>query len=124
MVEKQIVDKDGNIATESESLTVPSNRFFRDAWVLSGDVISEDLTVAKELFKKAIREVREPLLLAEDVVFMKAIESGDSSAQSASATKKQSLRDAPASSAITNATTIAELKSAWDTNLLGTNPYS
>lgn len=124
MVEKQIVDKDGNIATESESLTVPSNRFFRDAWVLSGDVISEDLTVAKELFKKVIREVREPLLLAEDVVFMKAIESGDSSAQSASATKKQSLRDAPASSAITNATTIAELKSAWDTNLLGTNPYS
>ena len=124
MVEKQIVDKDGNIATESESLTVPSNRFFRDAWVLSGDVISEDLTVAKELFKKAIREVREPLLLAEDVVFMKAIESGDSSAQSASATKKQSLRDAPAASAITNATTIAELKSAWDTSLLGTNPYS
>ena len=124
MVEKQIVDKDGNIATESESLTVPSNRFFRDAWVLNGDVISEDLTVAKELFKKVIREVREPLLLAEDVVFMKAIESGDSSAQSASATKKQSLRDAPASSAITNATTIAELKSAWDTNLLGTNPYS
>ena len=124
MTEKKIHDKDGNIATESESLTIPSDRFFRDAWVLSGDVISEDLTVAKELFKKVIRGVREPLLLAEDVVFMRAIESGDSSAQSASATKKQSLRDAPAASAITNATTIAELKSAWDTSLLGTNPYS
>ena len=37
---------------------------------------------------------------------------------------KKSLRDAPAASAITNATTIAELKSAWNTSLLGASPYA
>ena len=39
------------------------------------------------------------------------------------ATKKK-LRDAPAASAITNASNITQLKAAWDTTNLGTNPYS
>jgi len=45
---------------------------------LSGTVISEDMTKAKELFKDKIREVRKPLLEAEDVTYMRAIESNDS----------------------------------------------
>ena len=118
-----IVDKDGNQANAA-SVTVPSNRDFRGAWSLSGSVISEDLTKAKEIFKDKIREVRAPLLEAEDVVYMKALETADTSAQTASVTKKTNLRNAPAASAITNATTIAELKAAWDTSLLGTSPYA
>ena len=118
-----IVDKDGNQANAA-SVTVPSNRDFRGAWTLSGSVISEDLTKAKEIFKDKIREVRTPLLEAEDVVYMKALETADTSAQTASVTKKTNLRDAPAASAITNATTIAELKAAWDTSLLGDSPYA
>lgn len=82
------------------------------------------MTKAKELFKDKIREVRQPLLEAEDVVYMKALEAGDSSAQTASAEKKKSLRDAPAASAIDSATTIAKLKAAWDKTLLGDSPYS
>ena len=118
-----IVDKDGNQANAA-SVTVPSNRDFRGAWTLSGSVISEDLTKAKEIFKDKIREVRTPLLDAEDVVYMKALETADTSAQTASVTKKTNLRDAPAASAITDATTIAELKAAWDTSLLGDSPYA
>ena len=118
-----IVDKDGNQANAA-SVTVPSNRDFRGAWSLSGSVISEDLTKAKEIFKDKIREVRAPLLEAEDVVYMKALETADTSAQTASVTKKTNLRNAPAASAITNATTIAELKAAWGTSLLGTSPYA
>ncbi len=118
-----IVDKDGNQANAA-SVTVPSNRDFRGAWSLSGSVISEDLTKAKEIFKDKIREVRAPLLEAEDVVYMKALETADTSAQTASVTKKTNLRNAPAASAITNATTIAELKAAWDTSLLGASPYA
>ena len=41
---------------------------------LHGTVISEDMTAAKVIFKDKIREVREPLLAAEDVVLMKALE--------------------------------------------------
>ena len=118
-----IVDKDGN-QIDASTATVPSDRHFRGAWSISGRVISEDLTKAKEIFKDKIREVRGPLLEAEDVIYMKALEADDASAKTASVTKKNALRDAPAASAITNATTIAELKAAWDTSVLGDSPYA
>jgi len=117
-----IEDKDGN-EISAASATMPNDRHFRNAWSLSDTVISEDLAAAKEIFKDKIREVRSSLLAAEDVVYMKALEAGNSSAQTASANKKTALRDAPAAAAITNADTIAKLKAAWDTTLLGTSPY-
>ena len=119
-----IVDKDGNNIDKSEATSIPSNRDFRGAWSLSGKVISEDMTKAKELFKDKIREVRGPLLEAEDVVYMKAMEADDATAKAASVAKKKSLRDAPAASAIGSASTIAELKAAWNTSLLGESPYA
>ena len=118
-----IVDKDGN-QIDASTATVPANRDFRGAWLLSGTVISEDLTKAKEIFKDKIREVRGPLLDAEDVVYMKAMEADDADAKAASVTKKTNLRDAPAASAITNAANIAALKAAWDADLLGDSPYA
>ena len=118
-----IVDKDGNRISASDA-TKPSDRHFRGAWVISGKTITEDLATAKNIFKDKIREVRKPLLDEEDVVYMKALEAGDSSAQSASVTKKKALRDAPAAKAITDADTIAKLKAAWDTDLLGDSPYA
>ena len=118
-----IVDKDGHQIAASTA-TVPANRAFRGAWSLSGNVISEDLTKAKEIFKDKVREVRNPKLTALDADYMKSLEDGDTAAQSAIATVKQALRDAPAASAIDAATTISELKAAWDTNLLGASPYA
>ena len=119
-----IADKDGNLIETSKATSKPSDRHFRNAWTLSGTVISEDMTTAKTLFKDKIREVRKPLLETQDVLFMKAMEDGDSSEQSTIASKKKELRDAPAASAITNADTIAKLKAAWNTSLLGTSPYA
>ena len=118
-----IVDKDGNSIAAADA-TIPSDRLFRDAWTLSGSTITEDLTTAKTIFKEKIREVRAPLLAAEDVVYMKALEAGDSDAQAASVATKKKLRDAPAASAITNASSISALKSAWDTDVLGASPYA
>tara|TARA_R100001086_G_scaffold169754_2_gene92550 strand:- start:639 stop:1013 length:375 start_codon:yes stop_codon:yes gene_type:complete len=118
-----IVDKDGN-QIDASTATVPANRDFRGAWSLSGKVITEDLAKAKEIFKDKIREVRQPLLDAEDVVYMKALEADDADAKTASVAKKKALRDAPAAKAITDADTIAKLKAAWDTSVLGDSPYS
>jgi hypothetical protein len=123
MATTYIVDKDGN-QIDASAATVPSDRHFRGAWSLSGSVISEDMDAAKVIFKDKIREFRAPLLEAEDVVYMKALEAGDTDAQAASVTKKNALRDAPAASAITNADTIAKLKAAWDTSVLGDSPYA
>ena len=123
MVDTYIVDKDGNSANAA-NVTVPADRSFRGAWSLSGNVISEDLDSAKAIFKDKVREIRKPLLDAEDVVYMKALEADDATAKAASVTRKTSLRDAPANSAIADATTIAELKAAWDSDLLGDSPYA
>ena len=119
-----IVDKDGNQIDASTVTSKPSDRHFRNAWAISGKVIAEDMTKAKEIFKNKIREVRKPLLEAEDVVYMKAMEADDASAKTASVNKKKALRDAPAAQAITDADTIAKLKAAWDTSVLGDSPYA
>ena len=118
------VDKDGNSIETSKTSSMPSDRHFRGAWTLSGTVISEDMTTAKTLFKEKIREVRKPLLEEQDVEYMKALEEGSTSKKTTAKNKKIKLRDAPAASAITDAKTIAELKAAWDTDLLGTSPYA
>jgi len=123
MATTYIVDKDGN-QIDASSATVPSDRHFRGAWSLSGSVISEDMDAAKAIFKDKVREVRAPLLDAEDVVYMKALEADNTSAKAASVTKKTALRNAPAASAITNAANIAALKAAWDTDVLGDSPYA
>ena len=118
-----IIDKDGKSIDASEA-TVPSDRHFRGAWVIDGKTISEDMTEAKKIFQDKIREVRQGLLEAEDVVYMKALEEDDASAKTASVAKKKKLRDAPAASAISSADTIAKLKAAWDTATLGDSPYA
>ena len=123
MAQTYIVDKDGN-QIDASTATVPADRHFRGAWSLSGSVITEDMAAAKTIFQDKIREVRGPLLEAEDVVYMKALEAGDSDAQAASVTAKNALRNAPAASAITDAADIAALKAAWDTDVLGDSPYA
>ena len=119
-----IVDKDGNQIDASTVSSKPSDRHFRNAWAISGKVIAEDMTKAKEIFKAKIREVRAPLLEAEDVVYMKAMEADDSTAKTNSVNKKKALRDAPAAKAISDADTIAKLKAAWDTSVLGDSSYA
>ena len=123
MATTNIVDKDGNSISASDA-TVPSDRHFRGAWSLSGTTITEDLAVAKTIFKDKVREARTPLLDAEDVIYMKALEADDADAKTASVAKKKALRDAPAASAISSADTIAKLKAAWDTSTLGDSPYA
>ena len=117
-VTRYIVDKDGNQIDVSNA-TVPANRDFRDAWSLSGTVISEDLSKAKEIFADKIRQVRKPLLEALDTDFMKAQET--SASTTAIVASKQALRDAP--TAGNGASSIAELKSAWP-SCCGDSPYA
>ena len=119
-----IVDKGGKLISSDDLTSKPSDRHFRNAWTLSGKVITEDVAAAKVIFKDKIREVRSPLLEAQDVAYMKALEDDDSSAQTTAKNTKKKLRDAPAASAIDDADTIAKLKAAWDIDVLGKSPYA
>ena len=84
--------------------------------------VNIDMAKAKNIHKQNIRRFREEKFKSLDVEFNKALETGASTTDIV--TKKQALRDAPADSAIDAATTEAQLKSQWNTAILGTTPYS
>ena len=84
--------------------------------------IGLDLTKAKDIHRGNVRVARKPLLEAKDLEFTRAQETSADTA--AIVTAKQALRDAPAASAIGSADTIAKLKAAWDTAVLGDSPYA
>ena len=81
-----------------------------------------NMAKAKEIHKNNIRLVRKDKLAELDIEFQKALET--SADTSTIVAKKQALRDAPADSTIDAATTEAELKSQWNTSILGDSPYS
>lgn len=112
---------DYHIIDQSE---IPTDRSFRNAWNFNKNArFGHDMNKAKEIFKDKIRSVRAPLLEALDVEYIKADEKENAAEKNNIVIKKQKLRDATANINIANATTIIELKSAWDTDLLGSNPY-
>ena len=77
--------------------------------------ITINLTKAKEIAKNNLRVERTPVLAALDVSFMRAVESGNTTQQTAIAEQKQELRDITAHSSITGATTVDGLKTAMNT---------
>ena len=80
------------------------------------------MAVAKEIHKTNIRNARTPKLAELDIEFQKALETGASTTDIVA--KKQALRDAPAADNISYAATTDDLKTQWDTDILGTSPYN
>ena len=80
--------------------------------------INVNMSKARAIHLTEIRRVRNAELVKEDVTFMRAVEAGDTSAQSTVATKKQVLRGLPATFDITtDVTTPDQLKAKWPTEL-------
>ena len=86
-------------------------------------MITINMDKARDIHRDKVREARDSKLASKDVEFMRAVETGDTNAQTTVAAEKQALRDATAAAAIDAATTADELKAAWDTTLLGESPY-
>ena len=84
-------------------------------------IVKIDMSKAKNIHKENIRKARTPKLAELDVEFQKALET--SSDTTAIVSKKKALRDAPADSAIETAKTDADLKTQWNTTILGDSPY-
>ena len=81
-----------------------------------------DMAKAKEIHKTNIRKARIPKLAELDIEYQRATETSANTSDIVA--KKQALRDAPAASGISTAANTTELKAQWDTNILGTSPYS
>jgi hypothetical protein len=65
-----------------------------------------DINKAKDITKDRLRQEREPLLLAQDIAFQRALETGEDT--SAIVAEKQRLRDI--TKLVDNVTTVEELK--------------
>ena len=80
--------------------------------------IGVNMTKARVIHLTEIRRVRNDELVKEDINMLKAIEAGNTSEQSTVATKKQVLRDIPATFDITTGVTTPEaLKARWPSEL-------
>ena len=90
--------------------------------------IGIDINKAKDIHKDKIRKVRNPLLQAKDVEYMRAQESGNIEKVAEIAAEKQALRDATTivNDVEISATSVLgvteELKQVWDETVLGANP--
>ncbi len=103
---------------DTASLTVPTDRTFRDAWVYGdAEVVEVDMPKAREIFKDNLRQERKPLLEALDVDYMKALEAGSGS--DAIAAQKTILRNITSDSRIEAATNPDELNALDLSTLLG-----
>ena len=93
---------------DTASLTLPTDRTFRDAWVYGdAEVVEVDMPKAQEIFKDNLRRERQPLLEALDVEYMKAMERGEDT--TAIVAQKVALRDITADARIASATTPDQL---------------
>lgn len=81
-------------------------------------MIQVNMDKAREIKKDMIRAERAPKLASLDVDFMRAVETGDTDAQTIIAAKKQALRDATEDPVILNATTPEALKEATPSALI------
>jgi hypothetical protein len=80
--------------------------------------VNVNMTKARTIHLEAIRKVRNAELVKEDITFMRAVEAGDTDTQATIATKKQTLRDLPATFDITtDVDTPEKLKAKWPTEL-------
>jgi len=94
-----------SIIVDSASLPEADNDFF-NAWELVNGVVTVNLAKAKELTKARLRAEREPLLAAQDVLYMRAVETNADT--TAIVAEKQRLRDV--TGLVDGCTTTAELR--------------
>ncbi len=94
-----------SIIVQDSELPQADNDFF-NAWELANGVVTVNINKAKEITKARLRQEREPLLAAQDVLFQRALESGADT--TAIVAEKQRLRDV--TGLVDACTTTAELR--------------
>jgi hypothetical protein len=116
-VRRKDVPDDATKVRVIDKSAIPAKRTFRDAWIDGTDKAVTDRSKASAIHMNRIREVRNAELAKEDINFQKAIEADDASAKTAVATKKQTLRDLPATFDLSGASTDDELDALWPSEL-------
>lgn len=96
---------------------LPQDKTFRNAWKQNGSKIEVDMNAAREIQKQRIRQVRDPILAALDVEYIRAQEENNITKQQTIVTKKNELREAPSHSDLAAAASPEELKVVFPAGL-------
>ena len=100
-----------------EEADMPRDRYFRAAWGCPAGVIVTDMPKARLLHMAHIRTARDKALLALDLPFMRAVETGNLLEQQRIGAEKQVLRDLPQTFNLSSYTTPETLRAAWPAQL-------
>lgn len=92
---------------------IPTDRTFRNAWKADGSNVVHDMPKCREIHRDKMRKARAPKLAALDAAFLRALESGDVTAQARIIAAKEVLRAVTADPAIEAASTPEQLKAVW-----------
>ena len=128
---RPLQDTDNALVTRARAKSVPlgvpfvvvpsqsifSDRTFREAWSLTGNVLVVDMPKARVLHMNNIRKARDQELVKLDIPFLQALERQDLIEQQRIARMKQTLRDIPTTFNLEGATTPDSLKAAWPSEL-------
>jgi hypothetical protein len=101
---------DIRITTRAE---VPTDRTFRDAWVLRNGRPQVDMAKARDLHRYRIRRKRKAFFRDLDARQLRAVVAGQSDVVANIETAKQALREAPDDPGIDAAQTPEQLKAVW-----------
>lgn len=106
-----------------DASTLPTDRDFRKAWMVSGSQCVIDMSLAREVHRDKLRAARAPKLIELDALYLREMERGPQGKPQDIATQKQVLRDLPQDTKIDAAASPAALRALWPTSLLGATPY-
>lgn len=73
--------------------SIPTDRYFRNAWDIKSGKITTDITKAKEIKKEIIRQERKEFFTANDILFMEAVEEQDTEKLQKFRVERQRLKD-------------------------------
>ena len=93
------------------------DRTFRDAWEWKASSVKVNMPKARAIHMEKIRKVRNEELAKLDIPYMRAVEDGDTTAQSTIKEKKQVLRDIPANFKLSSYKTPEKLAAAFPSEL-------
>jgi len=117
LIEKDIPEALRESAKIVENSALPVSRKFRNSWKQNETAVVEDMTKARAIHMDRIRVYRNAELAKEDITYQRALEANDSDAQAAVVTKKQTLRNLPATFDLSGASDATELDALWPSEL-------
>lgn len=94
-----------------DTLKLPPNRIFRDAWVVNGNVISVDMEKAKQIQKDRLAPLRRQKMIDLEIEMLQAEDEGRAADADAARAKRVKLSKLEKAPLIENAPTLDALRS-------------